>query len=66
MIASSCSLCSSAQLRLVIDLGYHPLGDTFLSKEALNEPETRYPLRVFQCTACGHAFQQFVVPEKDR
>lgn len=66
MIITSCPLCSATSLRLVVDLGYHPLGDTFLPAEALNEPETRYPLRVFQCADCGHAFQQYVVPETER
>jgi hypothetical protein len=66
MITLSCPLCISKQLRLIIDLGYHPLGDTFLPKEALNEPETRYPLRVMQCTDCGHAFLQYLVPEEER
>lgn len=66
MIITSCPLCSSTSLGLVVDLGYHPLGDTFLPAEALNEPEIRYPLRVFRCADCGHAFQQFVVPETER
>lgn len=66
MISASCRLCGATNLRLIIDLNYHPLGDTFLPKEALNESETRYPLRVLQCMDCGHAFLQYVVPETER
>jgi hypothetical protein len=51
---------------LIIDLNYHPLGDTFLPREALNKSETRYPLRVLQCVDCGHAFSQYIVPEEER
>ena len=66
MLTKQCRLCESSELRLIIDLEYHPLADTFLPESALNEPETRYPLRVMQCTDCGHAFLQYVVPETER
>ncbi|MCC6563607.1 class I SAM-dependent methyltransferase [Candidatus Uhrbacteria bacterium] len=66
MISTACRLCSSTNLRLIIDLNFHPLGDTFLPKEALDQSETRYPLRVLQCADCGHAFLQYVVPEEER
>ncbi len=66
MIIDSCRLCASSKLRLIIDLDYHPLADTFLPESALNEPEAHYPLRVMQCVDCGHAFLQYVVPETER
>ncbi len=66
MISTACHLCASKNLRPIIDLGYHPLGDTFLPKDFLNQPETRYPLRVLQCVDCGHAFLEYVVPETER
>ncbi len=66
MPVTTCQLCGSGDLRLVIDLGFHPLADTFLKKEKLLEPETRYPLKVLLCGACGHATSGFVVPAAKR
>jgi SAM-dependent methyltransferase len=58
-------LCGSEKLGLLIDLGFHPLADTFLKPEQLNEAEPTYPLRVLQCESCGYTMSQYVVsPEK--
>lgn len=62
----SCCLCKSSNLELIIDLGMHPLADTFLKKEQLFLPETRYPLQVLLCKACGHAMSSYVVPAHTR
>lgn len=65
MPTKTCRLCDSASLSTVIDLGFHPLADTFLPATALEEPETRYPLRVLQCERCGYLGSDYVVsPEK--
>jgi SAM-dependent methyltransferase len=65
MIVTKCQLCNSKDLKLVIDLGYHPLADTFLKAEQLTEPEETFPLRVLLCQNCGYATLQYVVePEK--
>lgn len=66
MLVTSCPLCGSHDLELVIDLGLHPLADTFLKKEYLNKPETRYPLQVLLCKGCGHAMNSYVVPITER
>jgi len=66
MPISSCGLCKSRDLVLAIDLGLHPLADTFLKKEQLMEPEMRYPLQMLLCKACGHAMNSYVVSEKKR
>ncbi len=66
MINKKCQLCNSTNLKLVIDLGYHPLADTFLSPVQLNEPEASYPLRVLLCEDCGYTTLQYVVPAKTR
>ncbi|OGZ64149.1 MAG: hypothetical protein A3A98_04180 [Candidatus Staskawiczbacteria bacterium RIFCSPLOWO2_01_FULL_40_39] len=59
MITQKCQLCGSKNLSLIIDLGYHPLADTFLKE--LDEEEVFYPLRVLLCQKCGYATLQHVV-----
>ena len=66
MLINSCPLCASRELELVIDLGLHPLADTFVSKDQLIEPEPRYPLQVLLCKQCGHAMNSYVVPAEER
>ncbi len=61
-----CHLCDSKDLNTVIDLGYHPLADTFLTQTDLSEPETRYPLRVALCDGCGALQSEYVVSAADR
>ena len=66
MPTESCRLCSSRDLDLILDLGHHPLADTFLKKGQLLQPETTYPLQVLLCRACGHATSAFEVSEAKR
>lgn len=66
MITTSCRLCASNDLARVVDLGQHPLADTFLPPEALSEPEIRYPLRILLCNTCGYAMSEYVVPPEER
>lgn len=66
MVTSACQLCGSHKLIPIIDLGYHPLADTFLKPEKLNDEEVRYPLRVLLCQQCGYATLQYVVPKEKR
>lgn len=49
---SSCQVCNSNKLHLILDLGHQPLCDTLLSNETLNEPEINYPLRMMWCQNC--------------
>jgi len=51
---------------LAIDLGFHPLADTFLKAEQLNQPETHYPLNVVACKDCGHLMNGYIVSAKAR
>lgn len=65
MPVTLCPLCGSSELLKIIDLGFHPLADTFLKESQLDAPESFYPLRVLLCRSCGHAMGSFVVaPEK--
>lgn len=46
-------MCKSERLSQFFDLGEIALANSFLSKEMLNKPEPKYPLRVFFCEDCG-------------
>lgn len=52
-LAASCQMCKSPKLHMVLDLGFHAPADAFIPKERLNEPETRFPLRLVSCEECG-------------
>jgi SAM-dependent methyltransferase len=56
-----CRICSG-ELTLVLDLGYHPPSDAFLSREDLKHPETYYPLTFCKCVKCGLFQLGYVVP----
>lgn len=58
---SSCQICNSVKLHLVLDLGHQPLCDTLLSKETLNEPEKTYPLRMNWCENCSLVQLDYIV-----
>ncbi len=57
----SCQVCSSKDLELVLDLGFHPPCDSLLTPEQLFEAEKIYPLRFFRCTRCDLAQIDYVV-----
>lgn len=61
MLTKQCFLCQSQDLYRAIDLGFHPLADTFLKPAQLDEPETRYPLNVVACKNCGHLMNGYIV-----
>lgn len=46
-------MCKSGRLSLFFDLGETALANSFLSKEALDKPEPKYPLKVYFCEDCG-------------
>lgn len=48
----ACQNCGSTDTSRVMDLGHHPPSDGFLAAEELDEPETRYPLRLVICRRC--------------
>jgi SAM-dependent methyltransferase len=62
----ACRLCGSDDIRSVIDLGFHPLADTFLPANLQRAGETSYPLELGQCVACGHVFTLVPVSREDR
>jgi len=66
MITHRCQVCSSSKLTTIIDLGYHPLADTFLSEKQLTKGGPSYPLRVLQCSQCGFTTLYCIVPAEKR
>jgi SAM-dependent methyltransferase len=63
---SQCRLCHSDRIEKVIDLGFHPLADTFLPPDLQFGPEVHYPLQLGLCQDCGHVFTLFAVSAIDR
>ncbi len=59
-----CQICSSSNLYEVLDLGYQPPSDSFLSEDKLNESETFYPLKVFFCEDCKLVQLNYIVDPK--
>ncbi|MES2966734.1 MAG: class I SAM-dependent methyltransferase [Patescibacteria group bacterium] len=51
--ATTCHMCRSSKLSLVLDLGVQPHSDDFLDTPRLNEVELFFPLRLVSCGECG-------------
>jgi SAM-dependent methyltransferase len=66
MEIKNCRLCNSVRISKVVDLGFHPLADTFLPEALLHEAEVWYPLQLGLCQSCGHVFTMFSVSAEDR
>lgn len=66
MPTNRCQLCESYDLRPIIDLGKHPLADTFLKPEQLLDAERFYTLKVLLCKNCGYATLEHIVPAEER
>lgn len=66
MKITHCRLCGSENVRKVVDLGFHPLADTFLPEELQLGAEVAYPLHLASCGACGHVFTMYPVSPEDR
>ncbi len=63
---TECRVCKSKECYPVLDLGYHPLADTFLAEGMLSEPEVHYPLRTMVCPGCGLMQTEFVISARAR
>ena len=57
-----CQITNGADLEEVINLGFQPLGDSLLTKDQLNDPETFYPLRLMRSKSLGHSQLDYIVP----
>lgn len=56
-----CHMCRGTDLRLALDLGFHPHSDLFLTPEQLKQPLSLYPLRMISCGDCGLLQLDFLV-----
>src|SRR3989344_1663372 len=61
-----CIVCGNKKLHKVIELGHHPIADTFLRKEQIYKPQRLYPLNCLLCTKCGHLQNDYIVPPEER
>lgn len=66
MFRRDCLLCGSGALAEVIDLGMHPMADTFIPESRLAEPDRLYPLIVDLCEQCGQIQLRTVTSPSER
>lgn len=52
---TTCRLCNSENLQLVLQLAATPVGDAYLPKDKLSEEQNVYPNDLFLCLDCYHA-----------
>lgn len=58
---SSCQICGSKSLEIVLDLGHQPICDSLLDSSSVRQPEITYPLRQVWCPDCTLNQLDFVV-----
>jgi SAM-dependent methyltransferase len=59
-----CRSCDAPLRRTFADLAMHPLCESFVAEEAVNQMEPFYPLHAYVCESCFLVqLQQFVAPE---
>jgi SAM-dependent methyltransferase len=51
-LEEKCRICSSKNLKIILDLGEQPPSNSFLDIDELNSPESKFPLRLFWCKDC--------------
>ena len=59
---NKCQLSNKDDLIEALDLGFQPLGDSLLTREELNKPETYYPLKLMRSKSLGHSQLNYIVP----
>ncbi|HKQ36253.1 MAG TPA: class I SAM-dependent methyltransferase [Nitrospiraceae bacterium] len=52
METKSCLFCRAPLQKTFVDLGMHPLCESYVSEDKLNQMEPFYPLHVFVCEKC--------------
>ena len=66
MFREECLLCHSRALVEVIDLGMHPMADTFIPESRLSSADRLYPLIVDLCEACAQLQLRTVTSPSER
>jgi SAM-dependent methyltransferase len=61
---ASCEVCGSVDLRMVIDLGRHPMCDDLV---AVGDRRVckKYPIEILFCDTCRTAHQRFQIPKQE-
>ena len=57
-----CQSCGAAEMERVLDLGYQPLCNEFLSIGDASQPQTYYPLCLAYCHLCTLVQLDYVIP----
>lgn len=60
MRRSKCPVCLSKNLNKILDLGNHPLADSFFDNSSLHDICTTQPLILMKCGQCFHFFLSVV------
>jgi len=66
MFRTQCLCCGSRKLHEVINLGMHPLADSFIPVERLSEPDPVYLLACDFCADCGQIQNRTVTSPEER
>lgn len=61
---TSCEVCGSSDLRLVLDLGEHPMCDDLV---AIGDPREcqEYPIQILFCDKCYTGHQHYQIPKQE-
>ena len=49
IINKKCRMCSSEDFDLILDLGNHPLVNSLISKDELNNEDPVFPMKLYRC-----------------
>ncbi len=52
---ADCRACRSRSLEMVFSLRPSPIGDAYVTRERLQEPQSSYPIDLYMCRDCGLA-----------
>jgi hypothetical protein len=61
---TNCLHCLGQDLELILDLGFHEPCDSLPSKEELDGPIARYPLKLVFCRTCHLVQINYIVPKE--
>ena len=66
MFRKQCLSCKSPDLREIVNLGMHPMADTFIPADRLDEGDRVYPLICDLCAHCGQVQLRTVTNPSER
>jgi SAM-dependent methyltransferase len=66
MLRTACICCGNEKIQEVIDLGMHPMADTFVARENRYHADSAYPLVCDLCPECGQIQLRTVTDPDER